>query len=75
MTGYFSTQEGYKHDYRNKNNNIIMNKIQLFSEKTTYASPSSKLIILQGSQCLMDSRYQDQYNTEIIGEEGDEYDL
>lgn len=31
-----------------------MNKIQLFSEKATYASPSSKLIILQGSQCIMD---------------------
>ena len=30
-----------------------MNKIQLFSEKATYASPSSKLIILQGRQNIL----------------------
>lgn len=30
-----------------------MNKIQLFSEKATYASPSSKLIVLQTRQSIL----------------------
>lgn len=54
-----------------------MNKIQLFSEKATYASPSSKLIVLQSRQCIMQGSGDgiDDIGNKDVEDQTDDWDL